>query len=245
MSRNFDLLAELEREREFRPGGHHARVASETSATQVAASAERVAERPEILHLVRNLFLLNKDNAPRQLVFVGVDGEGASSSICAEAGRTLAAMTGKPICLIDGDVRAARLSRILGADGTVPISAKFSPAKDQCTQIGTNLWLAGAELLKDSHGLLLTVDELKAVIAQLEGSFEYLLIDAPGATISDDAQALGQAAEAAVLVIEANKTRRTTAAKAKDQLEDAGVKLLGTVLNDRSFPIPEKVYKWL
>lgn len=245
MSRNFDLLAELERERDFRPESGHARVASETPATQVAAASEKVAERPEILHLVRNLFLLNKDSAPRQLVFVGVDGEGASSSICVEAGRTLAAVTGKPVCLIDGDVRAARLSRILGADGTVPISAKFSPAKDQCIQIGANLWLAGAELVKDSHGLLFTVDALKTFMAQLEGSFEYLLIDAPGATLSDDAQALGQAAEAAVLVIEANKTRRTTAAKAKEHLEDAGVRLLGAVLNDRAFPIPEKIYKWL
>ncbi len=244
MSRNFDLLAELERERDFRPGSGHARVASETPAAQVASS-EQVAERPEILHLVRSIYLLNKENAPRQLVFVGVDGEGASSTICAQAGRTLAAVTGKPVCLIDGDVRGARLSRILGADRTVPISAKFSPAKDQCTQIGTNVWLAGADFLKDNHGLLLPIDELKSFMAQLESSFEYLLIDAPGATISDDAQALGQAAEAAVLVIEANKTRRTIAAKAKDQLEEAGVKLLGTVLNDRSFPIPEKVYKWL
>ncbi len=245
MSRNFDLLAELERERDFRSGSGPARAASDTSATPIAASQEKIAERPEILHLVRNIYLLNKEAAPRQLVFVGVDGEGASSSICAEAGRTLAAVTGKPVCLIDGDVRAGRLSHLVGAKKAVPISAKFSAVKDQCAQIGANLWVAAADSLKDSHGLLLPVDELKSFMAQLEGSFEYLLIDAPGATLSDDAQALGQAAEAAVLVIEANKTRRTTAAKAKDQLEEAGVRLLGTVLNDRSFPIPERLYKWL
>jgi Mrp family chromosome partitioning ATPase len=79
----------------------------------------------------------------------------------------------------------------------------------------------------------------------LEDAFEYLLIDAPGARTSKDAELLGYVVDAAVLVIEANKTRRLAAGKAKERLEAAGVRLLGTVLNDRTFPIPDTLYKFL
>jgi protein-tyrosine kinase len=48
-----------------------------------------------------------------------------------------------------------------------------------------------------------------------------------------------------VLVLEANSTRRVAARKAKQALEAANVRVLGTVLNNRTFPIPEKIYRLL
>jgi Mrp family chromosome partitioning ATPase len=72
-----------------------------------------------------------------------------------------------------------------------------------------------------------------------------MLIDAPGISVCGDAQLLGQIADAAILVIEANSTRRLTARKAKESLDAAGVRLLGTVLNNRIFPIPEGIYRKL
>jgi Mrp family chromosome partitioning ATPase len=47
------------------------------------------------------------------------------------------------------------------------------------------------------------------------------------------------------LVIEANSTRRETTRKAKESLEAANVRLLGAVLNKRTFPIPEVFYRKL
>ena len=60
-----------------------------------------------------------------------------------------------------------------------------------------------------------------------------------------DAALLGQTADGVVLVLEANATRWRTARKAKQALKDANVKVLGTVLNNRTFPIPEKIYRLL
>ena len=72
-----------------------------------------------------------------------------------------------------------------------------------------------------------------------------MLIDAPGTNVCEDASKLAQLAGAAVLVIDANRTRRITARKAMEALEASRVRLLGTVLHNRSFPIPERLYKWL
>jgi Mrp family chromosome partitioning ATPase len=100
-------------------------------------------------------------------------------------------------------------------------------------------------LLAGDNGALASVDELKERLAQLRGVFEYVLIDAPGTNVCEDARLLGQVADAAILVIEAHSTRRVTARKAKETLDAAGVRLLGTVLQNRSFPIPERLYKRL
>jgi Mrp family chromosome partitioning ATPase len=45
------------------------------------------------------------------------------------------------------------------------------------------------------------------------------------------------------LVVQANSTHREAARKAKESLASANVRLLGAVLNKRTFPIPEFLYR--
>ncbi len=56
---------------------------------------------------------------------------------------------------------------------------------------------------------------------------------------------IGQACDRLVLVLTANKTRRLVAAQIKDQLSKAQVPLLGTVLAERRFPVPQGLYRSL
>ena len=50
-------------------------------------------------------------------------------------------------------------------------------------------------------------------------------------------------ADAVVLVVESERTRKKTARWARQQLEDAGAKLLGVVLNKRAQHIPAWLYE--
>ena len=56
---------------------------------------------------------------------------------------------------------------------------------------------------------------------------------------------MAQISDGVVLVISAQRTRRASARKFKEMLEAAQVRLLGTVLSDREFPIPEGIYRRL
>ena len=169
------------------------------------------ASREEMLRLIQRIFLSANGSAPRQVVLFGVDGENGSSSVCAMAGRTLAANSSRPVCLVDANVRSPRLSGIFGVDGTTPFAGPSTSLREQCVKIGGNLWLAGPNILADNSRLLLPPDQLKERLAQLRVIFEYMLIDAPGTSVCGDAQLLSQVADAAILVIEANSTRRLTA----------------------------------
>jgi Mrp family chromosome partitioning ATPase len=48
-----------------------------------------------------------------------------------------------------------------------------------------------------------------------------------------------------VLVLKANSTRKDRARNAVRDLQAAKVKVLGAVLNQRTFPIPDKLYNKL
>jgi hypothetical protein len=84
-----------------------------------------------------------------------------------------------------------------------------------------------------------TCDRLK----ELRSSFDYFLLSA--AIDDSEMPNLCNLCEAAVLVLTANVTRREAAVKAKEQLLRQGVTLLGTVLDQRTMPIPESIYRRL
>jgi Mrp family chromosome partitioning ATPase len=247
MSRNFELMTQLEIEAGITDKPMSATVDRATGMEVVPILSRHISDAggEEMLRLIQRIFLSANGSAPRQVVFCGVDGENGSSSICARAGRTLAANSSRPVCLVDANVRSPRLSGMFGVDGTTPVSSPSASLREQCVKIGGNLWLAGPNILADNNRVLLPPLQVKKRLAQLRDEFEYMLIDAPGTSVCGDAQLLGLVADAVILVIEANSTRRLTARKAKETLDAAGVHLLGTVLHNRSFPIPTGLYKRL
>lgn len=247
MSRNFELMAQLEIEASV----SDKRTAATTDRTVVLPIAPILSSHAsdaggeEMLRLIQRVFLSANGSSPRQVVLCGVDDENGSSSVCAKAGRTLAANSSRPVCLVDANVRSPRLSNLFGIEGTNPFSGPSAPLREQCVKVGSNLWLAGPNILADKSRVLLPPTQLKERLAELRDEFEYMLIDAPGTIVCGDAQLLALVADAAILIIEANCTRRLAARYAKDHLIDAGVRFLGTVLHDRSFPIPGGLYRKL
>ena len=247
MSRNFELMTQLDIEAgatDNRTPGAADRTAA-MAVVPILSSYASDAGGEEMLRLVQRIFLSANGSAPRQVVLCGVDDENGSSSVCARAGRTLAANSSRPVCVVDANVRSPRLSGIFGVEGTNPFSEPSAPLREQCVKIGGNLWLAGPNILADNSRVLLPPVQLKERLSQLRDEFEYMLIDAPGTGVCGDAELLGLVADAAILVIEASTTRRLAARRAKETFNAAGVRLLGTVLHDRSFPIPERLYKYL
>jgi receptor protein-tyrosine kinase len=247
MSRNFELLRQLEMEARAtdNPKPDAADRTASMEVVPILSNQATSFSGEEILRFIQRIFLSANGSAPRQVVLCGVDAENGSSSVCAMAGRTLAVNSSRKVCLVDANVRSPRLAFMFGIDGTNPFSGTSAPLRDQCVQVGNNLWLAGPSILADNSRVLLPPVELKERLTQLRDEFEYMLIDAPGTSVCGDAQLLGLVADAAILVIEANSTRRLTARKAKESLDAAGVRLLGTILHNRSFPIPESLYKRL
>jgi Mrp family chromosome partitioning ATPase len=198
--------------------------------------------RAEITRLVHTLFL-SAMNAPHQVLFCSVDEGDASGRLCVGAGEVLASEVPLPVCVVDAKVRAPSLHRFFHSDGCASREngARRLPAR----QMGSNLWFLSLDGTLSNGDLARGAEQLRASLREVRKQFGYVLIDAEPVGQPADAAALGPATDGVVLVLEANATRRVAALSAKEALEAAGVRLLGTVLNDRTFPIPETLYRKL
>ena len=118
------------------------------------------------------------------------------------------------------------------------------PTKGPSRRVTENLWLASGDSAC-RKGASPTLDDVEAWISGLPDKFAHVVISAPPIGLYADAALLAQKTDGIVLVLEANATRRIAAVKAKQALMGCNVRVLGTVLNNRTFPIPEKIYRLL
>lgn len=244
MSRMFEVLNQTEFETD-----QPAAIQPRADTGRLVAPGVLISERGdqfegEIARFVQTVFLSANTRSPRRLVFCGVDDAEGSAVVCASTGRALAARN-ESVCMIDAHPRASRLSRLFGVEGNEWRSRGRLPAHDRCVRVGDQLWIAGPNLVRDESDSLISIPDLKQVLTRLQGIYGTVLVDAPGTNSSRDAALLGQLADAAVLVVEANGTRKIAARKSKEFLERAGIQLIGAILNNRTFPIPEALYKIL
>ncbi|MDZ7330967.1 MAG: CpsD/CapB family tyrosine-protein kinase [candidate division KSB1 bacterium] len=84
---------------------------------------------------------------------------------------------------------------------------------------------------------------MSELFKRLKENFTYILIDAPAVLDNPGALSLSRLADGVLFVVKANQTRLEVIDEAKLRLQDAGAKILGVVLNERRFFIPEGIYK--
>jgi receptor protein-tyrosine kinase len=204
--------------------------------------------REEVLRLVQCLFLAtdgNGHNGVRRVVFCGIDNADGSNLLCARVGRSLAQQVQSQVCVVDANVREPRPSPLFDLT-SYDSSAQSEQGGTQklLRRVADNLWLVSNDPVP-TNGSAPTLEQVRACLKDLGNEFAYVVISAPPIGSYSDASLLGQWADGVVLVLEANSTRRVTAKKAKQALEAANVRILGTVLNNRTFPIPERIYRLL
>jgi len=108
-----------------------------------------------------------------------------------------------------------------------------------------NLFLVSGGTTTENWQGLVGSDRMRLRLSELRSEFDYLLIDAAAMSVSNDSVILGRSSDGVVLVLKANASRREWARRAVHELQTAKARVLGAVLNQRTFPIPEKIYKKL
>ena len=243
MSKNYELLRETGKDLEL----FHAEIPESRGISAVPAHLNgggRV--REEVLRLIQRTFLTGAPGAPRFVVFTGVDHGSGCSWVCARAAEALATHVEGTVCVVEASLHTQSLHRYFGLSkggGAADAALKRGSVHNLAQSIrGTNLWLMpGQALCSDTSGTM-SPDHLKSRFAELCSEFNYVLVDAPPVSESGESLMIGRLADGVVLVIEAHATRREAARNAKESLEAAHVRLLGAVLNKRTFPIPEAFY---
>lgn len=253
MSKNFELMQDALKEalRETSPDPEPTKVVvvgSDAEFREVRASSDfdAVAQQ-ECFKLVQRLFLGQPANPFRVITFAGIDRGDGCSRICVEVARTLAANTRASVCLLDANFRNPSIPRFLGVPdsrGLADSLAVEGGIRNLVKQLEpSNLWLLSAGTVDTDSLNLLNSERLKLHLQELRREFDYVLIDSPALNLYTDALALGGIADGVVVVLQADSTRRESALKGLQTLREAHIQVLGAVLNQRTFPIPDFVYR--
>lgn len=238
---------------------HHFDVlkAAQAERTTFEAAATVVSERyangqhgvqDELAKLVQRVFVLpGPARTPGAVAICGVEQGVGCSWICAHAGESLAAQVPGTVCIVDGNPRGASLHKYfsMSAGGGLAEAMKDQrPIANFTRQAGKqNLWVLTAGDPGNTQNGALNPARLRARFSELRTQFDYLLIDTPPIAESSDGMLFAQVADGAILVVGSHSTRREAARAAKQSFDAAKVSVLGVVLNKRTYPIPERLYR--
>lgn len=246
MSKNFEVLLRAEQETELFTPVAIAQEIPEYGRTPVYIDP---AVHEEEVKLVQRVFLLPGCGAPHMVVFCAVEHADGAAGICARAAENLARQTTSRVCVIDANFHSPFLHHYFAVDNR----RGFSNAVLEAGPIGeficrlpeSNLSLLPAgSRCGDAPGIWQS-ERLRTRVAELRDEFSYVLFYGPPASFQIDSTLLGRLADGAVVIVESGITRRETARKVTKSMAAANVRILGAVMNNRTFPIPEYLYRKL
>jgi len=221
----------------------------EASRWEIESPRERAGWNPEnfaqeqIRGLVRRVFLADADVPVRQVVFSAVESETDMPGLCRWVGEALATQTSASVAVVGGYPHLLQGGEKKPAESAEHgVKDNNMPLRQIAARVRGNLWLVPNG---ESSGGSITSACLHSYLSEVRREFEYSVVQGANAGNSDAATATAQFADGIVLVLSARRTRRAAALKIKVELEAAQVRILGAVLSDRAFPIPEAIYRRL
>lgn len=204
------------------------------------------AAKQEIVKLVQKLFL--SPQGVRRVVFSGTEPGCGCSWMLSRVAEELASQGRGTVCVVDCNLRSPGLHEQFGMQNHHGLSDALSgpgPIREYVHRWSNNLWMVSCGGSPESSVGMLGSERMRARMAELRMTFDFVLIDAAPLGSCNDAIVLGALNDGVVLVLKANSSRRETARNALHELQTANVNVLGAVLNQRTFPIPESLYKKL
>lgn len=195
-----------------------------------------------------NLLTRYPDGSIKTILFAGTGhGEGTSTTAVNFA-TTLAVDDKLQVLLIDVNLRRPSLHGVFKVDSLHGLSDLVIDGREAPIPIKVgpgNLYLVPCGRPHSEPVRLLESDGFREFLQKMRDTYDYVILDCPPVHGSSEHRVLSARVDGVVLVIEAGKTHRQVAFSAKKQLEEAGAKLLGVVMNKRKYYIPEFIYRRL
>ena len=202
--------------------------------------------REQVRGLVRRLFVPGWPRPHRQVVFSTADIDTDISSVCRLVAELLADCAAR-VCLVEANARTHAVDHLAGEtrnDGGA-VFDQSGAKRTSSRQISRNLFVAPPTFLLAPGGETLSMQSTQLALNELREEFDFTIIHGDCAGTSSSTCLLAQIADGIVLGVTANRTRKVVAQKIQEHLAAVDVRLLGIVLCERTFPIPERLYRRL
>ncbi|MBY6187956.1 CpsD/CapB family tyrosine-protein kinase [Marinobacter hydrocarbonoclasticus] len=202
-----------------------------------------LASQGELAQLRGNLFRNDSGALPESLLVTSARrGEGKTTTAIALA-HTLAKHSPSRVLLVSADSSTSPLARLFQLDGEKGLG-QFLAGDDQATPQQTEFerldvlpWGAGERTLWQQDN-----EQLAERWRQLLDAYEVVVIDGPAVLDTPELLSIHQLAAATLLVLQCEVTKWQVAQVALERLNSAGNHVIGTVMNQRRYYVPGRLY---
>jgi receptor protein-tyrosine kinase len=183
----------------------------------------------------------------------------AISSAIHSEGKTLTALnlavaiaqsTHKPrVLLVDADLRRGRIAKYLGVKQPIGLSSilkdEVKPSDALFNIDVENLTFIASGAVPSNPVELLGSDRMHRFLILMRSKFDHIIIDTPPVISVTDAGIIGAQTDGVLMVIQAGRTQRGIVRRATELLHQAHSKVIGHILTNIEYHLPEYIYRYL
>lgn len=177
---------------------------------------------------------LAQGNGGKVLLFTSAEAGAGKTTILSNLAVSFV-QEGRKVAVIDCNLRHPGLHAVFEVEGSQGLAAYLDGMEevDQIVVHGNlaNLSVIPAGISRISPPDLLGSDKMIALLDELKGSHDLVLLDSPPATEFSDARILASQVDGVILVARYGKSKRESIRKVKVLMEQAGSQIIGIALN--------------
>lgn len=235
------LRGEVRRSQELHP-----RTAEPRRPLSGRAAAQAAIAKRHIDELKVNFLARYAGQAVKTILVVGTARGDGASTVAQNFAASLAQDTDRQVLFVNADTHpAGKISKRKTPDpmaGGLAVLAQPGSSQPMPVQLGS-LHVMPSGLGLSDPATFFQSKRFNAFIAEMTPRFDYIVIDGPPLDDAPESLALSASVDGVILVLDAQRTRRKTALRAKKRIEDLGGKVVGVVLNRREYFVPKWLYR--
>ncbi|MBU0599980.1 CpsD/CapB family tyrosine-protein kinase [bacterium] len=192
--------------------------------------------------------IIKRQGIKKIMVASAVPGEG-KTTIAINIALSFATMAGRNTLLVDANLKYPGIHKIFSLDkngGLTDVLLGELELEEALKKVkSSNLTIITAGRSLQNPAGLLGSEKMKWTIQRLSSMFDLVVYDTHAITASSSALMLSPLVDGIVMVVHSGKTRREIVQLACSSIRNTEGNILGVVLNNREYYIPNYVYKIL
>lgn len=190
----------------------------------------------EAFRALRTNISYSSTDHPCRVILTTSSGPGEGKSTVTANLAVVMAQAGSRVLLIDCDLRRPVMHQVFGVDNqrglTNVIAQDLAVSEVARTTAVDGLAVITSGPIPPNPSEMLGSQKMKAFLEKVSEQYDVVLVDAPPVIAVTDAVVLASQVDGVILVIKTGESRIDMVRDVKAQLENAGVRILGVVLND-------------
>jgi len=197
--------------------------------------------------LKTNLLVRASRTQPKSIMFTSLSQGGGCSTTATQFAVNVARNSDLKILLADVNFRTPNIHHTFNLSecrGLSDFIHDIDRVNDGTVKVGPgNLFVLPVGNNRYKSASFLETKQFTVFIQTLRTHFDYIVLDAPPASLFPETLVFSGVVDGVVLIIDAGKVRKQVALKTKNEIINAGGKIIGIVLNKRKYYIPDWIYK--